>query len=559
MSPVEIELKLLFAPAGLRRLPALPAVAERTVHAHGWRQLRSVYFDTADFRLREAGLALRLRREGGRWIQSLKGRGEVLGGLHRREEYESILGARSARLPAPDRAALNETPYATLLRKKRVREGLNPVFETRFRRRELSLLLAGGTEVTLALDLGEIVAGTDGQGNGGAHGGRSGDQPVRQPICEAELELVRGDPAAVLRFALELAEVIDFRIGHASKAERAWQMALGLPMRPRKAWMPPLREEMDARPAWIAVVSTCLEQMAANEAGVIDGRDPEFLHQFRVGMRRLRVALALERDPARRRELERLRPELRWLGSMLGPARNWDVFATELLPPIARYCGAGHFASLRARAAARRRRFGQDAREALQTRRQTRLWIRLALLVLEEATPAGRGRLPEGAADPMAIPAAGEGGQAAGAVATAVVATRPPEDARAFAAKALARRRTRLLTLAPRGEHPAAESLHRLRIEAKKLRYTAEFFASLWGEKRVRRFTEALAGLQDTLGAVNDAAVSQRMLDEISGGRRPLEPRMHGLAQGWIASGEARARAKLARAWETFIEAAPFW
>ncbi|MFN9103948.1 MAG: CYTH domain-containing protein, partial [Betaproteobacteria bacterium] len=76
----EIELKFQVPPG------QATAVARAVGTASARRvRLQAAYADTADRRLAAAGLALRLRREGRRWVQTLKGRGD---GLMARPEHE---------------------------------------------------------------------------------------------------------------------------------------------------------------------------------------------------------------------------------------------------------------------------------------------------------------------------------------------------------------------------------------------------------------------------------------------------------------------------------------
>ena len=99
-----------------------------------------------------------------------------------------------------------------------------------------------------------------------------------------------------------------------------------------------------------------------------------------------------------------------------------------------------------------------------------------------------------------------------------------------------------------------------MRIAAKKLRYAAEFFASLYPAKRVACYVEALEGLQDILGAFNDAAVVDRLLAEVAGaGRRPTAPGIDGLVRGWVAAVAQHELARFERAWDEFEDAKPFW
>lgn len=505
---MEIELKLLLAPADLRSLAANPQVRSVTRTAHRSAVLQSVYFDTPGGDLRARGLALRLRRERGRWIQTLKGPGEAVAGMHARGEFEWRVPGE-----ALDLELLGQTPYAKLFGKRRVREALSPVFVTEFRRRVLDLAFPDGTEAELCLDAGEIRAGR-----------RSAE------ISEAEIEIVKGDTGVLIDFAIALSETVPFRLGHESKAERAWRLALGQEPSPRKTGRPDIDPRAGTWPALAAVISDCLVQMSANGEGVIEGRDPEFLHQLRIGLRRLRIALSLLDDGPRAGLREEALPEIRALSAVLGPARNWDVFVTELLPPIARHCGFRQVAGLRARAGAQRRRHARAAAEAIASPRFARLCLRISSALV----------VPE--------PSAGRGSQAG---------TLP---VRRFAAQALNRRRRKLVRCVPVDARPSAEALHHVRIAAKKLRYTAEFFATVYPRGKARRHSSALAALQAVLGEANDASVAQRMIEQAAqAGRRPLAPELRGLAQGWVAATEARARDAFGNAWKNFEQVKPFW
>ena len=81
----EIELKFALESAAAARIPACtPLAGVRPVR----RTMRTWYFDTPQRELRRHGMALRLRHDGSRWIQSLKTRGSSRGGLHSRREWE---------------------------------------------------------------------------------------------------------------------------------------------------------------------------------------------------------------------------------------------------------------------------------------------------------------------------------------------------------------------------------------------------------------------------------------------------------------------------------------
>ena len=123
-SPVETELKLRVPSPAMQRLGAHPVLqsGQRTPP----RKLRAIYYDTPDLALSRAGVALRVRREGRRWIQTVKWAGEVHGGLHRRNESEVEVSG-----PAPDLAKF-DPEVGALFQAPQIADALQPVFETDF-------------------------------------------------------------------------------------------------------------------------------------------------------------------------------------------------------------------------------------------------------------------------------------------------------------------------------------------------------------------------------------------------------------------------------------------
>jgi triphosphatase len=110
-----------------------------------------------------------------------------------------------------------------------------------------------------------------------------------------------------------------------------------------------------------------------------------------------------------------------------------------------------------------------------------------------------------------------------------------------------------------------------LRIQAKKLRYAAEFFAgSFPGKKSARRrkdFVTVLEWLQDALGELNDIAVHEGLTKRLVDGQDDREQRS-GRASEAFAAGRlsGREEARIAsvltdaeRAYGAFARAKPFW
>src|SRR5262245_27039602 len=101
-APQETELKLYLPDPALDAHIQRPSLTGAAAERH---RLDNVYLDTADRLLQRKAMALRLRRDGRRWLQTLKTAGEFSGGLGVRGEWESPAAMRSGK-PAIDRAAL---------------------------------------------------------------------------------------------------------------------------------------------------------------------------------------------------------------------------------------------------------------------------------------------------------------------------------------------------------------------------------------------------------------------------------------------------------------------
>jgi inorganic triphosphatase YgiF len=509
---VEVELKFAISPEHGARLGSLPVV-QAAVHRRALtRTLHSIYYDTPDFALRREGCALRLRKTGGRWVQTVKRAGTAEAGLEQREEFETPLPAQVLNFPA-----LVASGASAVFNDAQTRRALRPVFVTDFKRTSRDLALPSGAVIELAYDRGGITAGDAGAG-----------------VSEIELELKAGDPLELLEFAHQLAEAMPLRLEPRSKAQRGYELAADVRPAPVKAVTPALSPEMSVTDAFRAVVLGCIAQLQANEQGVLDGADYEYLHQARVAVRRLRSALSVFSRAFPKPAFLRQVGELRWLSGYLGPARDWDVLTLEALPEIAAALpGESGLHVLLERAARLRADADRAARDALASSRYT-----IALLQFVSALH----RQPW-----LAL----EDEQAA------AMRSRPLPE---FAQGVLSRRHKRVRKAGRGHAELDAAGLHLLRIEIKKLRYAAEFFSRLWERKAVRDYTAALAALQELLGSLNDATTAERLCEALrdpAGG--PDGAEALGLVRGW-AAGTARAQlARLPEVWDAFRDTACFW
>jgi triphosphatase len=501
----EIELKLTASPDVLAAVRAHPAVAAAKRGPMRTTRIVSTYYDTPARALEAAGVALRVRRAGRRWLQTVKGDGTAAAGLHRRAEFEWQIAQ-----PRVDAAKLARTPWRKLFAQHA--RSWRPLFATAFRRSTQPLAFADGTRATLCLDVGEIRAGRR-----------------HQPVTEVELELAHGDPARLFELAAALVSDLPARVAVSSKAQRGYALAGRAPAAPRRARDIPLGAEATAAKALATAGGDCLGQIEANAEGMLASEDPEFLHQLRVGWRRLRSLLKLSALLVPPERIAPLEQELDWVGTVLGPARDWDVFATETLPKVAaQFRGSRDLARLRARVARRRRRLRTAARELLATARFQRLLLALGAFFVELEKPAATGE----------------------ASVLALEWIRP-----------VLQQRDRKLRKRLRGvERLDSAERHRARVAAKKLRYAAEFFRLLFPSKRSNAYIAALAKLQGALGRLNDLLVAGRLLDEmIPAATDPGLAHAAGVVRGWLAASITPELKRLRQVRRRFAAGAGFW
>ena len=492
----EIELKFLIDEPTAKAIWARAKAAGIVSANPRARTLRSVYLDTPGHALKGAGIALRLRRDGRRWVQTVKMGRALHGGLSRADELEC---------PAPGgRLRLNAIPDERM--RAEVVSRLNgaipvPVCETEIRRMAGELRLDDGTRAELAVDAGDIRAE-----------GRS------QRLHEAEIELIAGSPAGLFDIARLLFPEGGLRFSRLSKAARGYLLAsegvIEPPLAPRNALTVPVAADATAELAARDVLRECLDQIAANMTAVAGLDDPEGPHQLRVGLRRLRSAFSVFAPVLRSPASARLKEEARWLGQAVGKVRDLDVMATDMArreakthadePALAALADALDARAASARTALRATIAGERAQAFLLDLArfvETRGW-----LVPEEIDQSAR----------LAAPV-----------------TALAERALAKCWKKARRHAETLDTLEP-------EERHELRKELKRLRYAVEFLAPLYPEKRVGPFLKRLKKLQDVFGELNDAELVQTMFAASS----PLADAGPERAQGWLA-GAAQARAEI--------------
>ncbi len=481
------------APAGaaLPHLDSLPQVAGTSGRDEA--QLEADYYDTGDLRLLRAGITLRQRRGGGDAGWHLK---LPLGGDTRRE----------IRLPPGRTGAPVPPELADLVRVHTRGEPLRPVARITTKRQLLILLdEAGESLAEIAAD--DVSAQT------------MGDTTTVSRWHEVEVELTGGD-RRLLKEADELLRREGLRpAGRAAKLERA----LGQ-QQPEPACQPPLTSSAPAGQVVLAYLRTQAEMLKSLDP-MVRRDEPDSVHKMRVATRRLRSTLRSFGHIVRSGDTERLAVELKWLGTVLGEARDAEVLAAHLQESLRRTPAEqvigpvqarvqGHFASVRA-----------DARTAILAALGSQRYFSL----LDE--------LDRLLAEPPLTPQAEK--LAADVLPVAVRRARRQTSRRM--------RRARHAAAGP----PRNTALHQARKAAKRARYASEAMAPVIG-KKARRFAKQMKKVQSVLGEHQDAVIARQVERElgISAHLGSENAFSYGLLYGHDTCAGERLQAQAQRTWK---------
>jgi triphosphatase len=487
---------------------ALKAALERAGAAPGGEPLpiTSAYYDTPDRKLHQQGLSLCVEQHDMRRVQVLRRLGSVADSSQWRD---AITG------DGPDPSA----PETGARLDGLVGDGLRPLYRTQVMRTCLTLDTEPSVKITATLDEGQISAsGSD----------------ATEPVCGLALEMTEGDPAVLFDVALQLLDAAPLRITTTDHAERGYRL-LGRAVEAVTAEPLILEPSMTVEAVLQTSCRLCLRHLMCNEAAALAG-DVEAVHQMRVAVRRLRSLLAAVRAMLPAEQYQRLKDELKWLAGSLGPARDWDVFAAELLAPVRSVLPADPELENLVEAATQRRQAAYEAaRMAIESRRYSEIMLKT---VRWFETCGWRDQRVSEHSAPLF---------------SSIAEIAPP----------LIERRWRRAM--KQSKHFAGLSLderHQVRIALKNLRYMSEFLESLFDPASVKALMRRLKRLQEDLGHLNDVRTAQRLCRELA---RSAEHDVNdvslaaGVVIGWHLCGLTDLEAKLCEDVRRLKKAKPFW
>ena len=449
-------------PAGhpLPRLDDLPEVAASSDPQE--YVLEAEYYDTDDFRLIRHGVTLRRRRGGTDpgWHLKLPVSGNT------RREIRLPLGRGGREVPAR---------LSALVRGYTRGAALRPVARIRTRRQVLTLVDdAGGSLAEVAAD--DVSAQT------------LGEETALSQWNELEVELTGGGRRLLKAADARLRQDGLQPSARSAKLERA--LAGRLPSdgaRPAGNGKRPALPPGSAGAAVLGYLRQQADRLLSLDP-LVRLDEPDAVHQMRVTSRRLRSTFQAFTEVIPADRSEKLIGELKWLGGVLGKARDSEVLAErlerrvretpaeEVVGPVAARIQA-HFAPVRATAR-------QEALAALDSPRYAALLERLDGLLAAPAVPDE--------------------------------ATRPARDVLPAAAhRAYRRTGRRLRRAAHTAPGPTRDvAFHQARKAAKRARYAGEAITPALG-KPARQFTRQMKKVQTVLGEHQDAVVARGLDREL--------------------------------------------
>jgi triphosphatase len=182
----------------LKELDWLSSYIEQVDNQH----LVSKYFDTPELEIIGQGIGLRLRNDNGKWLQTVKSTGQVVDGLHQREEWEHPL--KQAQF---DETLLKQTALKPIVENESLWQRIDVVFTTDFHRQAAQLKLDDETYVEMAYDYGRVFTAS-----------------ATSMIDEVELELKSGSIEVMKQFAELCMRKLPLQYGAESKAHKGYQL-----------------------------------------------------------------------------------------------------------------------------------------------------------------------------------------------------------------------------------------------------------------------------------------------------------------------------------------------
>jgi CHAD domain-containing protein len=477
------------------------------------RKMRRTYWDTVDHKLGRAGLAVAVQTAGQKRtqliqdIRSLPAAGRIVGAYEVPLAQDGLDLTRLAFIPGIKPSLVGTLPSDMLV----------PAFAIDLTRTVWRATLVDAV-LSVTLEQADIEAAAG-----------------RLSLIQLDIAPLDGDAEAVYRLARKLIPAFDFGLASLDSAQTGYALATQSPWSSLylRSDDDTLKPDMSVRAGILRIGRLAAATIRVEINRLIDHPTIDHVHQSRVALRRLRSLLSVFQDvipPTARRQFSR---SLSALAETLGEAREWDVLIADTIEPLRSALGPEPvLAGLQESATAARTEAEPRIRDAAAGPDRMRLALALGSWFDAEIWPDIETPLEAELLDRKLID---------------------------FATSLLKKRHRRFLQAGKSAAEADPDSLHQLRIQAKKLRYTADFLRSLYPAKPARRYIDALKGIQEILGRGHDASVAQSLVPALATGDAHADARAAGLIAGWGAAEAAASRRLFAAAWSDFTKTKRFW
>jgi CHAD domain-containing protein len=480
----------------------------------------ALYLDTRQAEIGNHGLAFSIRRGGEISSEDVKlAFGNAAAGLPAPQGWVRCVEPLSAATPGAARRG-----FGALLHHRDAQRSLRALFqiETQASRWDVD---TGRTAATVRIERARITANRS-----------QASFATAVFLCEAE-------PADFFRLLAEISAKL--RLSAEEIALRGYRFCSILRESHVTAFAPELRASMDAATAFRTIARACVDHFLVNEVAIRGNRNWEAVHQCRVALRRLSTCLRLLSSLVSGSERDALRCDLKRLTAYLQKARDLDVLIADVIVPTIGSDPPDATGRLLRGIEARRDSAYDELVAALSAASTAALflrivgWIEAGDWVLDPQREVGR-----------------------------------REKISRFAKRKLAKAARNFKERCAQLKEANQEQRHRIRIRAKNLRYSSEFFEALVNApdrkrarrktayKRFRAFVATLKDLQTVLGKQNDVRMAQRLLaslkQEIGTDRASELAAIETLAASIDAS-ETEFQRKARKARRSLAKAKPFW
>lgn len=424
----------------------------------------TVYFDTKKNALRKAGVELRVRRNEGGIKQTIKSVGPH-GSLFTRSESEIQISDFEPKLKH-----LND-----FLSKKKLEKidlsRLQTAFRTKVKRTIINKPSANGL-VESVFDIGQIETDTQ-----------------KLELSEVEHELKKGNPDALVETCHNFLDQVPCSIGLEGKAARGYRLLSGEYPEPVYASKMSISPTTPTPGAIRLIFQSSFQHAMANLPVYLHTGHIESVHQFRIGIRRLRSAMSAFSPALNLKKSVGLTTQMKSIFNELGQIRDADVFLDETLDSLSKSIIPPHYSDI--------------LRHEITQYRQQRYE---EVLKIFESTPFARFIIDTNAwidSDQW------------------LRLERPIDELMrqrsigTFAESRLAKMNKKLFKLGTRAENGNLDDWHMLRIMTKKVRYASEPLLDIVGDNEGPRYSKSLSKLQNTLGKINDLNSISRFLNDV--------------------------------------------